>query len=524
MKTKYKICLLSIGGSPIPYGNIVNDSRKYGNYNLEYLASFLENNSIVSNLLYFNYFDDDTTIERTLLNYDVVIFFADYLNNQKIKNICKQIKKINPVIKVIGFGKFVDKNCVNYCSNAFDFLCLGNPMQSVLNMLQNDFDQILISNDKNVFSQNNVLGKFPSRFYDASLTPKIDYYKLRNIDIKYKTYVVSTRNDVCFGQCTFCLSNKGEYLYRDAKSVVSEIKKAVSVGVRDFLINDNDFFEIWSDDKNKKRIWDIINGLSEIREKITISCFAKSKTILQVDEGCLQKFKDCGLYCIFIGIDAGNLIDKEIYQKGSTLSEDRMALRKMDKLGIFKRIGFICVNPFSTPESLRENYQFLTDIKSSNIYHYGKLNVILFKGAALYQKAFNANLVRDDRLAIAEYGLANQEAAKMVRFLNDFFCKLDSNNKYYPFISFKRTYEEARFLSPISTEKYKAETQKIEGEEFKNISDFFKVVFVENDLKKAERLSDSFLENIYSRSERFKVIANYLDEIIEREKYHGISN
>lgn len=524
MKTRYNICLLSIGGSSIPYGNIFNDSDKFGNYNLEYLSVFLEKNSITSDLCYYNFFDSDENIEKSLINYDVVIFFIDYLNNQKIASICKHVKENKRNIKLIGFGQFIDKNFKNYYFSCFDYLCLGNPMQSVLNMIQNEFDQNLILNDKYVLCESSNLNKIPNRFYDLNLIPKMDYYKLKNLNIKYKTYTLSTRNNVCFGQCSFCLSEKGKYLYRDAKSIVLEIKSAVRLGVRDFLINDNDFFEIWSDKTNQKRILDIINGLSKIEEKITISCFTKSKTIIQIDDIFLQKFKSVGLYCIFLGIDAGNLDDKKLYQKWSTLDDDRLALKKLKELNIYSRVGFISVNPFSSLKSLKENYDFLISINSTNIYHYGKLRAILFKGTKLYKTACDFHLVKNEHLPIGEYDFENKDVSKIIQFLDKFYLKLDSNKKYYPFIFFKRKYEEAKFLSFETTKKYDKEIHELEEQEFISIKNFFKVIFIENDLLKAQMLMNAFLTDIYCRSNKLNEIAKNLDEIIEKEKYHGISN
>lgn len=524
MKTKYKICLLSLGGSSIPYGNIFNDSKKFGNYNLEYLASFLERNSITTNLLYFNFCDSNLIIEKRLIAYDIVILFIDYLNNKKIATLCKNIKKIKSNIKTIGFGKFIDRNYTNYYFTDLDYLCLGNPMESILSMIQNDFDQNSILNDEHVFCKDVNSLKTPNAFYDFTIIPKNDYYKMDNVDVRYKTYILSTRNDVCFGNCSFCLSSKGKYLYRDPDSVILEIKSAIQLGVRDFLINDNDFFEIWSDKNNQERVWRIINELSKIKEKITISCFAKSKTIIQIDDECLRKFKSSGLYCVFLGIDAGNSDDKKLYKKWSTLEDDRLALRKLNKLNIFSRVGFICVNPFSSLKSLKENYEFLISINSSNIYHYGKLRAILFKGTSLYKKACDCQLVKNEESPIAEYDFENKDVIQTIKFLDDFFLKLDSNKKYYPFISFKRKFEETKFLAVEATQKYDKEVFEIESQEFFDIKNFFEIVYVDNDLSKARTLIDPFLTDIYCRSSKLSEIAKHLDEIIEKEKYHGISN
>lgn len=101
---------------------------------------------------------------------------------------------------------------------------------------------------------------------------------------------------------------------------------------------------------------------------------------------------------------------------------------------------------------------------------------------------------------------------------------MDSNKKYYPFISFKRKFEEAKFLSTEATQKYDKKVSEIEEQEFSDIMNFFKIVYVEIDLRKAHTHIDSFLTNIYCRSSELSEIAKELDGIIEKEKFHGISN
>lgn len=521
---QYNICLLSIGGSSIPYGNIFNDSKKYGNFNIEYLSSFLESKNIYSTILYCNFSDSPETIEKQLIYFDVIIVFVDYLNNDKIISIFNILKNNNAKLITVGFGTYVDNNYKELIeTNSFNFLCLGNPMISIYEMLVNDFSMKLAYKNSYIVSKNNFENKKKDTFYLSNIIPSYNYYLLNNINKRYKTYILSTRNNVCFGRCTFCLSKNGKYLYKSSEVVLAEIKQLVAIGIKDFLINDNDFFEIWEDENNKKRIIDIFTGLLEIKEKITISCFAKSRTINLIEDKFLLLFKKAGLFCIFVGVDAGNDDDKIIYNKGSSLIDDKIALMKLTNLNIFARIGFIMLNPFSSLKSLKENYYFLTQIKSLNIYQYGKLKLLMFKGTEIYDKIKENKLIINEGKNVYDYSYLNKNIVEIVKFLDFFFDKLDSNSKYYPFISFKRIYEEAKFLSPTIMKRYYKEVKRLESEEFEDIKNFFYYIYEKNDLSQALFLMNNFIEKICIRSERCKRLSNKFEEIIKEAKYHGIS-
>lgn len=524
MKQNKKIGLISIGGSSIPYGNIFNDSKKFGNSNLEYLSSYLDNKFIINELVYFSFLTSNETILNVIFKYDIVIVFVDFLNRNKVQNIFINLRKKNNDVVLIGFGTFVDNNYEELIkSDCFDYLCLGNPMLNVLKIINNlRIDKYNIS-DKSIVTKSDFLNKKIDTFYDSLIIPKCNYYLVYNINQKYKTYVLSTRNNVCFGNCTFCLSKKGKYIYRDPDIIINEIQKLVKIGIRDFLINDNDFFEIWNEE-NKNRILYIFKSLFRLKEKITVSCFAKSHTINLINDNDLLFLKRAGLFCIFVGVDAGNNEDKKVYNKKSSISEDELALEKLERLNIFSRIGFIFLNPYSSIPSLRDNYYFLIKIRSSNIYHYGKLRLLLFKGTAIFKRMLNDNLILNDGKGVYDYKYKNSEINEIVNFLDYFFKKLESKDNYYPFITLKRKFEEAKFLNSKIDEQLSEEIKKIERQEFEQIKSFFRIVFVENNIEKAKSLMDDFLIGVYDRSTISKKISVQLDKIIWEIKYGGISN
>ena len=73
----------------------------------------------------------------------------------------------------------------------------------------------------------------------------------------------------------------------------------------------------------------------------------------------IDKLVRSGVYSVFIGIEAGNEADLKLYRKTATLTENALALRACKENEIFAETGFICINPYSTLDTLRQNVDFI---------------------------------------------------------------------------------------------------------------------------------------------------------------------
>lgn len=517
MKT-YNVALVSLGGSLIPFGNVLNDSRKYGNLNLEILDAYLKKQNHKSTLLYFFHKDFDDNIVEKLKDYNFFVFFIDYYNFNFAMRLISLLKKRQDCL-IVCFGKSLEAKhkevIMEY--NAIDYVCLGNPNRIISKILNGE----CVLHEPNVVSATSFQNKTPDYSFDKDIIPTFVYYKEGvGTENKYKTYILATRNNTCCGCCTFCLSEKRKYVYKDIDVVIAEIKFAVASGIRDFLIVDNDFFEFCELNRLEK----LLNELSKFKEKITFSCFAKSKTIVKIDQSLLLCFKNAGFYCVFLGIDAGNNADKKLYKKGSNLAEDFEAYYKLKNVGIFTRIGFIFTNPYSTLETFRENYNTLVKLNTSNIYHFGHLKLMLFPGTAIHKK------LEEDGLSLIKnlnsynpylYNYKNQYVNEIVLYIDNLIEKLEGTKEFYPFIYFERLFREAEFLNKNRLSEYELEFQKLRCEEVDCLNAFFKIVFVDNKLDLAKEKEKAFINSILARSVRTKELASKIEKIIYEEKHYG---
>lgn len=207
----------------------------------------------------------------------------------------------------------------------------------------------------------------------------------------------------CTRNCSFCCSSdywrdqNGKRAYRrmNSKRVVDEIEYIYSkYNKTNFTFNDNSY-----EDPNNDLSRQIEIAEEIIRRDLRINYNINYRTgfYKHVTDEFMKLMLKSGLSSIFIGIDAGNEEDLILYNKRYTLSDCDDALnyyQRFDDLAI--RMGFINLNPYSTPEKLYKNIGFL----ERHMYAY---DICLFtnkfrpyKGTGLFDAIERDNLLIGD--------------------------------------------------------------------------------------------------------------------------------
>lgn len=95
---------------------------------------------------------------------------------------------------------------------------------------------------------------------------------------------------------------------------------------------------------------------------------------------------DSGLVSAFVGIEAGNNEDLELYHKNNTVEDNHKIIELFWNCNIPVDIGFICFNPYSTINSLRKNIEYLEKYGFAS---FDNIETIcqLTKGTKMYDKA-----------------------------------------------------------------------------------------------------------------------------------------
>lgn len=102
-----------------------------------------------------------------------------------------------------------------------------------------------------------------------------------------------------------------------------------------------------------------------------------------------------GVECFFVGIESGNDQDMKMYSKKANIADNLRAVKKIMSHNIYVNYGFICFNPYSTFETIRENLSFLRNSGLIfNAYHMlSKLTIM--PQAPMKQKLLKDGLIKE---------------------------------------------------------------------------------------------------------------------------------
>lgn len=489
------IGIVSIGGSPLAYGNVYDGSWRFGNFVAEYLCEYLRNSTNDKvDMIYYQEKDDIAIMSNTFNKYDILFFALDFVNYSIIKNYVNYLKK-EKIVSVL-FGHLISNYYIDVINEInVDYCIIGDseePAKKILNCILKKID---FSNDISIVSKDNYLNKQKNICSDVNRKKCFDYYindsYENNIE---KTHCISLKNQVCQYNCSFCWSNKGKYIFKDINNIIEEIKYvALTFKIKDFYFTDNDILD-YRNQNEYDYIKKLFEEITKLNLKLSIFVFSKSKNINEKNIPILEKMKKAGVYCIFIGIDGGNNDDLRLYRKASNLEQGYNAIQILNNLNIWYRVGLIAINPYSTLFTLKENYKFLCKIHCSNYFQYCGMKVMLFKGTPLYYKVKNDLLLEDNYSIKTFYGykFKNTNILKYLKFTEQLLKTISSKN-FIPFFALRKQYEKTKTISNINDDNL---IDNIEKELFDTVSNYFKLLFEDNNIDLAKHYEEKFINKI----------------------------
>lgn len=80
-----------------------------------------------------------------------------------------------------------------------------------------------------------------------------------------------------------------------------------------------------------------------------------------IDEYTLSKLVMAGLTHVFLGLESGDPASLKRFRKHTTVDQNKKAIQLLRDYGIEPTFGFIMFEPNSTPESVRNNFEFLKE-------------------------------------------------------------------------------------------------------------------------------------------------------------------
>ncbi|MCF6158737.1 MAG: radical SAM protein [wastewater metagenome] len=218
----------------------------------------------------------------------------------------------------------------------------------------------------------------------------IDLYKKKNI----ATYIQGSRG--CYGHCTFCYLNPfygrtNQWRGRSAKNIFEEILTlSTEYSLKDFYFSDANFFGPGKSGQERAATLAELILAHDLTIRFGFEC-----RVNDIEEHSLSKLVMAGLTNVFLGLESGDPASLRRFKKHTTVDENKRAIQLLREYGIEPTFGFLMFEPNSTLESIRNNFEFLQEMRIMTtpavtahlLYH----RQTLFEGTPDYQSMIHQN-------------------------------------------------------------------------------------------------------------------------------------
>ncbi len=208
------------------------------------------------------------------------------------------------------------------------------------------------------------------------------------------TNILASRG--CYGKCTFCYLDNfyGDESYwrgRSPSNVLNEISDIYeNLGERYFYFADANFFGPGRKGKERARELAHLIESNGLKIKFGIEC-----RVNDVEEKTIGVLVKAGLKDVFLGVESGSQRSLIGFRKYTTVEDNKSAITILRKYGIEPNYGFIMFGLESTLTDIRENFEFLKEMKMLNLpsitAHLLHHKQSIFKGTLDYEKENNGS-------------------------------------------------------------------------------------------------------------------------------------
>lgn len=503
-----KICLIDVTLSKYK-GDIEN-------IGLCSIASYLRKNLIDIDLMSISICEEIKNIANEIYErkYSLIGFSMFHTNTRFIYKLCEELKKLNPSIIIYGGGKFAT-NCseliLDNCKY-IDFILLGDGEEPTLEIANHIDDFSYIENLPYIKTRNTTVNKSVWKTNCLSNKP----WPSRDFLIESSEYFTMARLSAsrgCCGSCTFCCvhntnSTGKAWIGRDILDVFAEVIYLYKIyDVKTFLFCDGSFED--PGDLGKKRIKEFCELILKYGVTFSFRCFIRAETFKKNDEKLIELMAAAGFTMVYIGIESGNERDLEIYNKRASIEDNHNAISLFSKHGINVFMGFIMFNPYSTENTILNNYNFLVSVQAYRLDHYVR-PLELYYGTKIDQQAKKDQLLKKDYTYLNpdKYIFVNKNIERIVNFIKEYILNsklMEYDNSLYDFLHLVYSY---LALYPDKDSNIKDALSVYKQELFNIFSEYFKIIYVENNIEKAKEKYNDFYESaekIYKKINDFKI-------------------
>lgn len=373
-----KILLIQPAKAPVTIGG--DDVYLYEPLALEYIASGVTDNHDVKIF--------DMRLEKDLKKVfdefkpDVVGITAYTVNVNIVKSIFKEIKIWNPEVFTVIGGHHATVSPEDFLDSSIDLIIMGEGVfafQELMTRLgkKDKFDEI----KGIVYKEEGTIIKIPHEpvvGLDALPLPNRDLtkqYRSSYFSEWMKPLASIRTSKGCPFRCNFCALWKltgGRYLTRKPENIVKEL----------FTIKEE--FVFFADDESlidAKRMMELARLINEFGIKKRYFLYGRSDTIVKHPE-LLESWKKIGLERVFIGLEFFRDEDLKYIKKGSTVRNNKEAVKILQDMDIEIYASFII-----RPEFVKEDFRKFRDYCRNLRLNFATFSVLTpLPGTDLYEK------------------------------------------------------------------------------------------------------------------------------------------
>lgn len=482
----------------------MNENEFHYEENLEagHLKSFLDKNNVKADLIYIN---TDRNFDYQSIVSPEISLFAFALTESNVNNVfttIKIIKKYNPQVTVCVFDSFATYNWENILKDnpQIDFIPYGSAYKTIFNVyMKIKCGHLLTSIDsENLLTQNTSLTS-EKHFAKSDFTDYIwadrENLNSRNVII---AHIISAYG--CSSRCSFCTMPQmdNSISFRDINDVLNEIINInTQYNIRFFHFNDPSFEG--GGRFGKERMAHLCELLISYPKKFGFRCFIRAGSFSTTeDEKYLILLKKAGFRNLFVGIESGSDFDLSLYNKRSTVYNNEVFMNICKKNGIEPFYGFVMLHPYSTSETIKDNFKFLVKYSSSQLSHY--INCLqIYSNTPIFKKITQDGLLNYDydyKKNPFQYRCSISHIDDIKKFFEqDFYSDLElqrKNSAYHNFIFLKNYLQSIG----ITDEKINEKASAISNRLAIMFNEYFSNLYFDQNIEWCKNKANEFIEQL----------------------------
>ena len=505
----------------------INNTWRYGNIGMDQLLGYLRKKEFNIDIVYYRNKQCVDDICNDLVDksrYDIYGFYVNSSNYDMCCTIAKNIKKHNDnAVIVFGGGyptryyrEILDRKL--YPNNTvIDYLILGDGEKPTEYLFDTLKQKILYGKNATIRHESiafwgDTEGK--KEFFNTKIdwNPAYDYYEKDNANINSrKVHCIQIKNNVCTGNCAFCTERHGKVVYKDINFVVSQIAHvSKTYNVKKIFFTDDNILDP-NNDAAKKHLWDLCEELKRHHLNLAFQCYIKASSLQDTksDHKLLELMHEVGFREIFIGIESGNQEDLILYNKYTTIEQNRVIIDIIKQHDIFPIIGFIAYNPYSTRDRITKNFLYLCDIECTYLHNYIYSSVVINKYTKLYDMIQTDGLFADEERAYLDvkYTYENDDVIDVIKYVREEMVPILRNLDYeLDWIIYSMMEHEIWYPHIVD---YRSILMKKKKEDAAWIRDKLSILFVEFDVNKFKTVAEEFWRFFHEEEKLLKKIYDY---------------